>query len=47
MKVYIVVERMYGTTELISCFRARTEAHAFIEKQANQRSFSIIEMEVK
>ena len=47
MRVYIVVERMYGLTQIICCFRDREDAQSFIEMQANQRSFSILEMELK
>lgn len=47
MKVYIVVERMYGLAQIICCFRDKEDAQSFIEMQSNQRSLSILQMDLK
>jgi hypothetical protein len=47
MKVYVVIEIWYSNTDLVGCFRRKEEAESFINKQANSRNFSIVEMDVK
>jgi hypothetical protein len=47
MKIYVVIEVWYSNTDLVACFRRKEEAEKFISKQANARSFSIVEMDVK